>query len=347
MQQPLLLVTVDVEEDMPGWRVTRDVSVGNVRALERLQALCDGFGVPPTYLVTYPMVVEEASRRVLRALHDTGRCEVGAHLHPWNTPPLPGGPLTTPLRATEISRKLLGEQLETLTAAIEEAFGRRPTSFRFGRFGVDGPCLIALERLGYLVDSSVTPGISWVDEGGPDFRDAPAGPYFPSRVRPGERGDARILEVPVGTGFTRGIPGWARRLYLHLPRWTHLRGLLSRDYAGWVEHVWLSPWGHPPDILNRVVDDLLARQVPVINLFLHSSELVPGASGYATTGEEVDGLLGTLEAVLAHAVLCGCRGETLSGFRSAWVAGRARSRRDVRSTPQREERFGVTERKET
>ncbi len=320
--QPYLLVTVDVEEDMPGWQVQPELSVDNVRALPRLQALCDRHGVPPTYLVTWPMATQPTSRRVLSELFETGRCEMGAHLHPWNTPPLPHGREVVPVRATQISRRLLAERLETLTTAIEEAFGRRPTAFRFGRFGVDGPCLIALERLGYLVDSSVTPGISWVHEGGPDFRDAPVHPYHPSWSDPGVPGHARILEVPVGAGFTRRVPGTLRRVYLHLPRWTRLRGLLSRDYTGWLEYLWLSPWGHPATLLNRVVDDLLDRGVPVVNLFLHSSELVPGASGYATSEAEVDDMLRTLDGVLAHAVRRGCRGTTLTGFREAWSEGR-------------------------
>jgi len=254
-------------------------------------------------------------------LHRAGTCEIGAHLHPWNTPPLPNGPETVPVRANHLPRALVAARLETLTETITAAFGERPRSFRFGRFGVDGPCLIALERLEYQVDSSVTPGISWRHEGGPDFRDAPVFPYRPSRLRPDRPGNSRLVEVPVGAGFTRRLPNRVRKLYLHLPRWTRVRGLLSRDHLDWVEYLWLSPWGHPPALLKRVVDDLIAREVPLIHLFLHSSELVPGASGYARTMQEVDRLLETLEAVLAHAVeRWGCRGVTLSQFAAWWAA---------------------------
>src|SRR5262245_24988092 len=89
---PRLLFTIDVEEDMPGWEITDPISVSNVAALPRLAELCRALGVQPTYLVTYPVAATPESAAILRLLHARGDCEIGTHLHPWNTPPYLGVP---------------------------------------------------------------------------------------------------------------------------------------------------------------------------------------------------------------------------------------------------------------
>ena len=323
MKETAFLISIDVEEDMPGWQIAPEISVRNIEALPRLQALCDTYGVRPTYLITYPMAVEAQSRRVLEGLLATGRCEIGAHLHVWNTPPLPNGPERVARRANHLPREEMANKLATLTEAISASFGIVPRAFRAGRFGIDGDGLAALDRLGYWVDSSVTSGTSWLEEDGPDFRSAPWRPYFPSAQDPSRRGNLRLLEVPVSAGFTRRIPAWAKTLYLHLPRWTRLRGLLSRDYANLLEFYWLSPWGRSERDLIRVSDVLLAEGAPMLNIFLHSSELFPKTSAYATNEGEVDAYFDKLDALMAHATgQCGCVGQTLSEFRTSY-AGKA------------------------
>ena len=64
-------------------------------------------------------------------------------------------------------------QLAELTTAITRAVGDRPVSYRSGRFGFDASHVSALERFGYLVESSVAPLFYEAHKGGPDFVDAP------------------------------------------------------------------------------------------------------------------------------------------------------------------------------
>ena len=90
--RPLLLFTIDVEEDMPGWKITDPISTSNVEALPRLADLCSSLGVKPTYLCTYPVVTQPESTRIIRRLNAKGGCEIGTHMHPWNTPPYLGVP---------------------------------------------------------------------------------------------------------------------------------------------------------------------------------------------------------------------------------------------------------------
>ena len=85
---PLFMVGIDTEAD-DQWSIEgrRRLSVENARALPRLQALCDAYGVRPSYLVTHEMATREPSRSILRTLLSSGRGEGGAHLHPWSSPP--------------------------------------------------------------------------------------------------------------------------------------------------------------------------------------------------------------------------------------------------------------------
>src|SRR5204863_1825166 len=108
----------------------------NAERLPALQALMESFGVRPTYLVTHEMATRRESGPVLRDLAATGRCEVGAHLHPWSSPPYrPQDVVGT--YPHQLPTELLERQLRELTAAIEEHQGVRPRSDRAGRHGFD------------------------------------------------------------------------------------------------------------------------------------------------------------------------------------------------------------------
>jgi hypothetical protein len=115
-----------------------------------------------------------------------------------------------------------------------------------------------LERLGYVVDSSVTPCVSWRRHaglpggpGGPDFTAAPLSPYHPCQDDPAARGTSRLLEVPVSVV-------WPRRMPL----------------------------------------TLAAQRVPVFNAMIHSSELFPGTSPYFPDQRAVDALFDRMDRAL-------------------------------------------------
>ncbi len=81
-----VVITVDTEPD-DAWTDHMNPSVANVQALLRLQELLDRFGARATCLVTYRVIQDDAAVAVLRELVEKGGAEVGAHLHPWETPP--------------------------------------------------------------------------------------------------------------------------------------------------------------------------------------------------------------------------------------------------------------------
>src|SRR5262249_39372525 len=152
-----------VEEDMPDWEITDPITVSNVGALPRLAELCTEYGVRPSYLCTYPVVSTQESAAILRLLRQRGACEIGTHLHPWNTPPFLGVPgrdgdeRVQKYYQFELGPERFRAKLETLHRAVAAVAGEHPRSFRAGRFGIDAPTLQELIPLGYEVDTSVTP----------------------------------------------------------------------------------------------------------------------------------------------------------------------------------------------
>src|SRR5438046_10511003 len=82
----LLIVSRDTEED--NWnRSRKGVTVRNIRELRRLARFFDRLGVRPTYFTTYHVAIDPDAAAVVRDVGDESRGEIGAHLHPWNTPP--------------------------------------------------------------------------------------------------------------------------------------------------------------------------------------------------------------------------------------------------------------------
>lgn len=305
---PILLFTIDVEEDMPRWNITNPITVENARALPGLQEICDEFGVRPTYLCNYPMVVQQPSAGILQKLHASGRCEIGTHLHPWNTPPFNGIPgksvdeQTIAYYLRDLGPGKFRAKLDLLTKEIQQLTGIRPLTFRAGRYGIDGPTLRVVQELGYTVDTSVTPLAEHTADGGPDFRSAPQIPYRPSGDDVRHRGNLQIVEVPVSIALTRRVPRSLSNLYVHLPRWTRLRGILSSDFLNIVDYAWLYPVRFNLKQMQLCARSLIAHGSPVLNVFLHSSELVPGVSGAVHTPEDARRCVERIRGILQFCV---------------------------------------------
>ena len=306
--RPLLLFTIDVEEDMPDWRITDPITVRNVTALPRLAELCSGLGVRPTYLCTYPVVRDKESAATLRLLHERGDCEIGSHLHPWNTPPFNGVPgrkgdeRMVTFYQYELGSEEYREKLQALHDAVSEVAGRAPTSFRAGRFGIDAKTIRALPELGYLVDSSVTPLEEHVSDGGPDFRRAPQVPYRPHVDDVTRAGDLPIVEIPVSVSLTKSVPSILQRAYVHMPKLMRFRGLLSRDFLRVIDFAWLYPARFDFDLMAKAAATLVESGCPVLNVFIHSSEIVAGASGRIRTRDDVEECYSRLQKILSHCI---------------------------------------------
>ena len=176
---PTLVVVVDTEEEFD-WNAPFDSnsrSTANILCQPLAQEIMDRYGVVPTYVVDYPVADTPEAASVLRTIADDGRCEIGAHLHPWVCPPHGEAVNAYNSFPGNLPPALEREKLARLTARIEEAFGRQPTVYKAGRYGLGPATFAMLPDLGFRLDASVVPHTDFSDAGGPDFTGFPAGPF--------------------------------------------------------------------------------------------------------------------------------------------------------------------------
>jgi hypothetical protein len=309
---PAILVGIDTEADDQWSEAGRArLSVKNASRLPALQELFDSLGVRPTYLVSHEMATSDESRGVLRDLASSGRCEIGAHLHPWSSPSFGSENRTAHVFPHQLQDAALERQLRELTETIEAEIGVRPTTYRAGRWGLDGRSLRILESLGYLVDTSVDPLLNERRKGGTVFAGASVAPYHPDYDDVRRPGKASILEIPVSSATMPALPKAVEHLYALLPPIPY-RGALKRFG---LRPVWLRPsYTALPD-MKALARRLAAQGVPCFNIPFHSSEVFPGGSPYTPDEKSVQRLLDDLKALLEYLVSgLGGVGRTLGEF---------------------------------
>ena len=315
-----LLVGIDTEGDNQ-WSADARLNqrFENIYALPRLHTLFQEHGVRPTYVITYPVARDPRSADVLRALLAGGDCEIGAHHHAWETPPCSEADVTHHVYASQLAGPQFQSQLENLTEAITAAVGRRPVSYRSGRFGFSAAHVPALERCGYMVESSVAPLFYESHKGGPEFVEAPLTPYFlayDSATRPGCSG---ILEVPVSAALNRRLPKALQYAYARAPKpYTTKRALRAMRV---VRMRWLRPSYSSLEDMIALATDLARWNEPVLNLLFHSSEAIVGGSPYNRTRDELDAFCARLQRFLRFATgELGARPATFAEFRADYLA---------------------------
>ena len=314
-----LLVGIDTEGDNQWDAAARlHQRFENIYALPRLHALFARHGVRPTYVITHPVATDARSSDVLRGLLAGGDCEIGAHHHAWETPPCTEADVRRHPYASTLPRAQFDAQLETLTTAITAATGTAPVSYRSGRFGFSADHVAALERCGYLIESSVAPLFYEAHKGGPDFVEAPLSPYFLAYDSATEPGSSNVLEVPVSAALNRSLPKRLQYAYARAPRpYTTKRVLRALRL---LRMRWLRPsYSSVPDMIG-LAKDLARWDEPVLNVLFHSSEAIVGGSPYNRTQAELDAFCDRLERFLSfatrelHAVPA-----TFAEFRAAYV----------------------------
>ena len=314
-----LLVGIDTEGDNQWDAAARaNQRFENIYALPRLHALFAKHGVRPTYVITYPVAKDPHSAGVLRGLLARGDCEIGAHHHAWETPPCTDEDVRRHPYASTLPRAQFEAQLASLTGAIVEAVGTRPVSYRSGRFGFSAVHVAGLERLGYVVESSVAPLFYETHKGGPEFVEAPLRPYFlayDSATRPGT---SNLLEVPVSAALNRRLPRWLQYAYARAP-WPYNTKRILRA-LGVARLRWLRPSYSSLDDMIGLARDLARAREPVLNVLFHSSEAIVGGSPYNRTEGELDAFLDRLNRFLAFATReLGARPVTFAEFRRAYA----------------------------
>jgi len=295
----LLVVSLDTEVDKDArWNVSEPATFASTREgiPGVLSPLFDRHGIVPTYLLSPEVIEDDRSVDVLLSLGS--RAELGTHLHAEFAEPertlraatMAGQP-TTALQCA-LAPAVEEAKLAWLTELFGERFGVAPTAFRAGRYAIGPHTLEVLARLGYRVDSSVTPGVRWrYAEGTVDHRDRPAEPEV-VQTRGGP-----IVELPVGVR--------AGRVAQRLAEVGGPAGRAARRLLGpAARQQWLRPsWLDGPELIEYVE----RHHDRTLVLMLHSMEIVAGASPYAADRAGVRRIVRAMDELFEHCIRRGIR----------------------------------------
>lgn len=292
---PLLVVVIDCEEEFDWDHPVRGApfSVKSTSEIGSLQTLMSRYGVKPTYVVDYKIVEDDQAWRPLLAWRDRDECRIGAHLHPWVTPPFDEEPIPANSFQGNLPRELELAKMRHLSDLLTSRFAERPTVFRAGRYGIGDRTAGCLVELGYEIDVSYMPHYSYATEGGHDFRSAPVEPFW---LRPRQE----LLEIPVTAGFTglawRAGPLVQRYLETRAANGLRLGGILSRGSI--LSRLRLTPEGIRLDEAKALTLALLRRGQRVFHLTLHSTSVVIGGNPYTHSEDDRSRLLAWMDAYL-------------------------------------------------
>jgi hypothetical protein len=295
--RPILLVVVDTEETF-AWNEPFDrgaTSVAAMGSIGRGQEIFDSFGVRPVYVVDYPIANQEEGYSQLRQFVADGQAVVGAHLHPWVSPPFDEQLNAYNSYPGNLPHELEEEKLRVLTERITASFGVKPQIYKAGRYGVGPNTTAILASLGYEVDLSTAPPFNYTGDGGPDFTKANNSPFWF-----GDRGD--LLELPCTGSFVGSLSEHGDSLYpfIHKPLLQKMRmpGILSR--LGMLERIRLTPEGYDLADLKRLTSHLLSCGTKIFTLSFHSPSLSPGAIDYVQDEAGLQKFLATISGYLEY-----------------------------------------------
>ncbi len=285
---PTLLVVVDTEEEFD-WHAPFNpdsVSVRNIAEQIHAQAIFDAHGICPTYVIDHPVAATPEAATLLAGFAASGRCDIGAHLHPWVTPPHDGPIDARHSYPGNLPPSLERAKLAALTQAIIAGTGITPAVYKAGRYGVGAATAGILAELGYTVDCSVVPWTDFSADGGPDFSDVADAPFD---IAPG------LLELPLSVGFVGRLHALGPALFPHLQAKAALRlpGIAAR--TGLLERLRLSPEGHSLHDLCRQTRAGLEAGKRLFMLTYHSSSLLPGATPYVRDAADRAAFLATID----------------------------------------------------
>jgi hypothetical protein len=290
-------ITIDTEPDCDvHWRRSQPIAFESVTfgIPSILRPMWDKFGVKPVYFVSPEVVENDECCRTLKG--EIGRgAEIGTHLHSEYIGPQRkhediSGTISYEFPCFACDAEIESAKIKNLTELIEKKLGVRPVSYRAARYGADLDTIKSLEKLGYKVDSSVTPDMDWRNYGGPDHSRAPKQPYFISQTDYYSQGNGAILEVPITISGKR-LP--------FLP-------------AKWMFYRWLRPTHMTAFEMKRLVAEFAVNySSPALNLMFHSMEVLPGKTPFVRTKLGQKMYLSRLNSILQYITKRGFVSRTL------------------------------------
>lgn len=293
------IITIDTEGDnLWEYKLGDKVGTRNAEFLPRFQNLCNEYQFKPIYLTNYEMINSNTFVEFVSREAEKGNCEIGMHLHAWNTPP--DYVLTNKQNNAglpyliEYPKDIMEEKVAIMTDLITKRTGQRPISHRAGRWAMNQDYYDILIHQGYKVDCSVTPNINWkTSKGysehsiGSDYRKNCPEPSWIYE----SNGKGKIMEVPV-TSYKRIIPEW----YVG----EGVKSLLKTGYS--LIHpkiIWLRPTFNNLDDMLKVISINEKSDSGYLMFMIHSSELMPGGSPTFKNNISIDTLYTSLRKIFS------------------------------------------------
>ena len=292
------IITIDTEGDnIWNHKIGDSIETKNVEWLKRFQLLCEKHCFKPTYLVNFEMVSNKDFVFYFKKKQDANKCEIGMHLHAWNSPPLvdlvkrnDGIEAGLPY-ITEYENNVIEKKVKYLTQRIENEFGIKPVSHRSGRWATNELYAKILEKYGYKFDCSFTPGISW--HKCPGYTDGSFGSdYSKSRNGISSFYNTSILEIP--------FPGYKdhrikkERIVSFRTWFRNVVYAIKRKQI-----INLRPDGKNSSDLFYILRKNSRAKQKYIMFMIHSSELMPGGSSTFKTIEDIENLFEILEKLFS------------------------------------------------
>lgn len=295
------LVTIDTEEEREWGSAYEDHSqytVENIKYLPALQEVFNKHGVVATYLIDYPVAVNEAAMQILNGFRRGQNAEIGTHLHPWVNPPYEEERTVANSFTHNLPPELQYKKMKMLTEAIAQSTGEQPKTYRAGRYGFDESTVPVLLELGYTVDTSVVPFRQAKMKFEPGFGYLPSiEPYFLDEKNVRQAGKSKLYEVPLTVGFNRPIAKWLAARYTSLPN-IGARRLLKKAFG--LDLYWLRPSYANLRQMIELSEQQIRNGATVLNMMFHSNELMPMGSKYNKTNEDVQRYLDRLDKYFSY-----------------------------------------------
>lgn len=277
---PRFLVTIDTEEafDWDGPFRRDGHSVDHIASLARFQAIAETYGVKPIYLIDYPIATDAVACDFFRDLLARDKAYVGAHMHPWNTPPYVEELSSRNSYGCNLPADVERAKLDNLLEAICKLTGQMPLMFRAGRYGAGAHTAALLAEKGICFDSSARTLFDYRRDGGPDYAEHPARPYWLAKER--------VAELPVTSVYTGALKHLGAGLFGKDSEPSALRGPLSR--LGLLSRVPLTPEGVGVEDAKCGIDAAIVQQLPLMIFSFHSPSVVPGNTSYVRNAEQAE-----------------------------------------------------------
>lgn len=301
LQVKKFLISIDTEGDnLWRWRIGKQITTENAKYLPRFQELCEKYGFKPTYLTNYEMAKNPFFANYFKNKLDDNLCEIGMHLHAWNSPPLydleirNDVPVGAPF-ITEYPIEITEEKVCFLTELLENTFETEIFTHRSGRWATNQEYFKILNNCNYKIDCSVTPMIDWTKAAGQssgswgtDYTDFKQSPYIIDNTD--------ILEIPVTVRENHRLKSLKScGIRKSIKR-------INEAHKGYGP-VWLRPRNNKDnldDLIYLTNKILKEPNTDYLMFMLHSSEFMPGGSPSFVDEESIEQLYKNLDILFKH-----------------------------------------------